>query len=82
LIVKVNVSLPQEILQELDRAARENHTSRSAFLAQATRHYLQEKEEEKRKKRRINAAETIRSIAEKLGEWDAVGELLKSRDSH
>ncbi|MBI2836623.1 MAG: ribbon-helix-helix protein, CopG family [Chloroflexi bacterium] len=45
---KVNVSLCEDVLLELDRAARESQTTRSVFLAQAIRYYLKELEEERR----------------------------------
>ena len=56
---KVNVSLSQEVLQDLDKAARESRTSRSAFLTRAVRHYLEEKEEEQRRERGKQAAVAI-----------------------
>jgi len=79
---KVNVSLPDDVLQELDRAAREAHTSRSAFLAQAVKHLIEEMEEEKLLERRRRAAERITEIAEQIGPWDATAEVLRWRDRH
>ncbi|MBI2849404.1 MAG: type II toxin-antitoxin system HicB family antitoxin [Chloroflexi bacterium] len=82
MVAKVNVSFPQEVLQELDRAARECHTSRSAFLVQAVKRYLEEKEEERKKEQRLRAAASIRRIAEELGPWDGTAEILGWRDAH
>ena len=79
---KVNVSLSQEILQELDKAARESRTSRSAFLTQAVRHYLEEKDEEQRRERGKQAAAAIDRFREEFGGWDGTSEVLKWRDSH
>ena len=79
---KVNVSLPHEVLLELDRAARESHTSRSAFLVQAVQHYLEEQEAERQQERRRRAAERIKEIAEQIGPWDATAEVIKWRDRH
>jgi len=79
---KVNVSLSQEILQDLDKAARDSRTSRSAFLAQAVRHYLEEKTEEQEQEKRKQAAAAIDRFREEFGGWDGTGEVLKWRDSH
>ena len=79
---KVNVSLPDDVLRDLDKAAREANTSRSAFLAQAVKHLIEELEEEKQRECRIQAAATIRKIAEEIGPWDGTAEILKWRDSH
>jgi metal-responsive CopG/Arc/MetJ family transcriptional regulator len=79
---KVNVSLPDDVLHELDKAAREAHTSRSAFLAQAVKHLIEELEEEKRKERRLQAAAAIDRIREEFGPWDGTAEILKWRDLH
>lgn len=82
MVVKINVSMPEEVLEKLDEAAREAHSSRSALLSQAARHFLEEKEEEKMKARRLQAAERIINIAEKIGPWDGTAEILKWRDQH
>ena len=79
---KVNVSLPDDVLRDLDKAASEAHTSRSAFLSQAVKHLIGELEEEKLRERRIQAAANIRKIAEEMGPWDGTAEILKWRDSH
>jgi metal-responsive CopG/Arc/MetJ family transcriptional regulator len=79
---KVNVSLSQDILDELDKAARDSHTSRSAFLAEAVKHYLEEKEAEARRQRMKEAAEAIDRFREEFGGWDGTAEVLKWRDLH
>lgn len=40
MVVKVNVSLPEDVLKKLDEAARQSNSSRSAFLTQAVIHSL------------------------------------------
>lgn len=82
MVVKVNISLPAEVLKELDRAAHESGTSRSAFLAEAVKHYLEEKEEERRREERKQAAADIIKLAEEIGPWDGTAEILKWRDRH
>ena len=79
---KVNVSLSQEVLQDLDKAARESRTSRSAFLSQAVRHYLEEKGEEQKREKRKQAAAAIDRFREEFGGWDGTAEVLKWRNSH
>ncbi len=37
---KVMISLPDDLLERIDRAAAERHTSRSAFIQEATRREL------------------------------------------
>ena len=82
MVVKINISMPKDMLEELDRAARESHTSRSAFLAQAVKHYLNEKEEERQMEKRHKAAAEIDRLREKFGGWDGTVEVLKWRDRH
>lgn len=79
---KVNVSLSREVLQDLDKAARESRTSRSAFLTRAVRHYLAEKDEEQKREKREQAAAAIDRFREEFGGWDGTAEVLKWRDSH
>ncbi len=81
-MTKVNVSLPQKILEDLDKAVREARTSRSAFLAEAVRHYLEEKDEEQKQEKRRQAAAKIDRFREEFGGWDGTEEVLKWRDSH
>jgi metal-responsive CopG/Arc/MetJ family transcriptional regulator len=82
MVVKTNVSMPKELLEKIDQAARQANSSRSAFLVQAVKHYLEEIEEEKKKERRLQAAERILKIAEEIGPWDGTAEILKWRDRH
>jgi len=82
LVTKINISIREEVLDELDKAAGEAGTSRSAFIAQAVEHFLQEKEKERIKEKRRKAAEGIDKLREKLGDWDATGEILKWRQLH
>ena len=79
---KVNVSLPDDVLRELDKAAHESHASRSAFLAQAVQHYLEEQEEAKQRERGRKAAEVIDRFREQFGAWDGTAEVLRWRDRH
>jgi len=82
MVIKINVSMPEDVVKRLDESARETNSSRSALLTQAAKRYLEEKEEEKKKQRRYKAAERIIEIAEKIGPWDGTAEVLKWRDRH
>lgn len=54
---KVNVSLPPELVAEIDAAASDAGISRSAFIAEASSHYLAERTDAaERRKREIDAA--------------------------
>jgi metal-responsive CopG/Arc/MetJ family transcriptional regulator len=79
---KINVSLSQDFLEELDKAARESQTSRSAFLVEAARHYLVERDEERKLAARKNAAAAMDRFREKYGGWDGTAEVLGWRERH
>jgi len=81
-VAKVNVSIPENVLQELDKAARQASTSRSALLSEAARKYLQDLEEQRQVERRRQAARSIRKLAQKIGRWDGTSEILKWRNAH
>jgi metal-responsive CopG/Arc/MetJ family transcriptional regulator len=82
---KVNVSLPQEILEQVDRTRSEGKMSRSEFFRQACLTHLQFLERQKReeeKRRGIEKAIEIQDkVRERVGEWDALGELHKLRET-
>ncbi len=79
---KINVSLSEKILEELNKAARESQTSRSAFLVKAVRHYLEERDEEQKLVKRKEAAVSMDHFREEFGGWDGTDEVLKWRDRH
>lgn len=82
MVVKVNVCLPKEVLEKLDDAARESGASRSAFLARAVTHYLEEKEVERKLQKRLRAAARIDEFRDQFGGWDGTAEVLLWRDRH
>lgn len=58
-MAKVNISLPDGLLDEVDRRADAAHTTRSAFLQEAAAHYitsLDQDSERAARSRRIGAA--------------------------
>jgi metal-responsive CopG/Arc/MetJ family transcriptional regulator len=82
MVVKINVSISEEILARVDQAAREANSSRSALLSRAVEHFLEELDEEKKRAGRLQAAERIIKIAEEIGPWDGTAEILKWRNQH
>jgi metal-responsive CopG/Arc/MetJ family transcriptional regulator len=82
MVTKVNVCLPDDVLRDLDQAAKEYHTSRSAFLVQAVKHYLEEKEEERKRQERLQAAQAILKLADEIGLWEGTAEVIKWRGKH
>ena len=82
MVVKVNVSMPAEIIKKLDEAAREARSSRSALLTQAAILYLEAKENEKIQESQRQAARDIDRIRESVKPWDATAEVLKWRNLH
>jgi metal-responsive CopG/Arc/MetJ family transcriptional regulator len=78
-VMKINVSMPDDIVRKLDEAALEANCSRSALVTMAAERYLEVEEEKKIRERRNRAVEHIREIAEKMGPWDGTAEILKWR---
>lgn len=81
---KINISLPEQILEEIEKTAKARHTTRSRFMREAAMAYIESlrraEAEERLKRRRSDAAKVQDEIREELGEYDAVGELRKWRD--
>ena len=83
-MVRINAVLSDELVEELDRVAGEERTSRSALLRQAAESFLAEhqrrKEEERRKARLRHAIACQDRLREKSGNWDGVAEIRKWRE--
>lgn len=81
---KINISLPEETLKTIEKTAKEQGSTRSAFIRKAALAYIEElKREEAEKKlerQRHNAAETQDRIRETSGVYDSGKELRKWRD--
>jgi len=82
---KINVSLHQEILWQIDQARNEGKMSRSEFFRQASLVYLQfleKKKREEEKRQGIEKAIQIQDkIRERVGHWDALEELRRMREA-
>jgi metal-responsive CopG/Arc/MetJ family transcriptional regulator len=77
MVVKIYVSMPEEVLEKLDEAAREAKSSRSALLSQAVKRFLEEKEAERKRESQLRAVKEIDRIWESVSPWDATAEVLK-----
>jgi metal-responsive CopG/Arc/MetJ family transcriptional regulator len=85
-MAKVNVSLPDELLAEVDEIARELDRSRSGLVQEATARYVARvREEREEAQRRADIAEAMagmREIAEKIGPFpDSTEVIRRDRDS-
>jgi metal-responsive CopG/Arc/MetJ family transcriptional regulator len=84
-MARVNVVIQDDLLKELDRAAAEEHVSRSGYLQDAVRAHLthrraQQEAREQRARMEKAAAEMDR-LAEKFGKWDGAKIIRQFRDS-
>lgn len=81
---KINITLPEGFLKEVDKSAAKERLNRSEFFRRAVQTYWevqrQKASEKKRAKRIEKAMEMQEMIREKAGEWDAVGEIRKWRE--
>lgn len=82
MVVKINVSVPEDILEQIDSASEDAHTSRSAFLVLAAKRYIEDQQAAISLKRRKKAADRIDRFRKKFGNWDATAEVLKWRQLH
>lgn len=83
--VKINITLPEEELKEVDTFVQKQGDTRSGVIQQALRFFIEQKErdEEERKRREemIKAISGIKHLREKSGKWDGVSEIRKWRES-
>ncbi len=83
-MARINVMMPDELLQAVDRTAEEERLTRSAFLQKAARRYLDANQLEQhafeRRQRMQQAAANMDKLADKFGKWDGVGTIRRFRD--
>lgn len=83
-MAKINVSMPDALLEDVDALAAEKHASRSGFVAEATARYVAELREERaeaeRRERIHKAIEGARRIGEGMGKWDSTAAIRWDRD--
>lgn len=82
---KVNISLPDGLLDEVDSRAKAAGTTRSGFLQEAASHYLTALDErassQARSRRRGTALERMRSLADSVGAPGAARSIRELRDA-
>jgi metal-responsive CopG/Arc/MetJ family transcriptional regulator len=83
--VKINITLPEEELREVDAFVQRQGDTRSGFIQQSLRFFIEQKEREEgereKRERMIKAALEIKQLKEKSGKWDGVSEIRKWRES-
>ena len=79
-MAKINISISEDILKEIEKKRREKHLTRSGFLRKACESYLHALEEEKRNgiEKVIKLQDEIRA---KIGKWDSTQALRKWREA-
>ena len=85
-MARVNVFLKDELLDAINKEAKDEGTNRSALIQTALEEYLQAKrkkrEEEEQRKEMKEASERMDRLAKKLGRWDAQAIIRKFRDTN
>ncbi|MBU1262146.1 hypothetical protein KKG61_08220 [bacterium] len=84
-MLKINITFPEKLLEEVDSMANQLKKKRSRFLRDAVEVYIQECKrsiEEMERRRDIEEAMVVQDrLRKKTGDWDGVAELRKWRDS-
>jgi metal-responsive CopG/Arc/MetJ family transcriptional regulator len=83
-MAKVNISISQEILEEIDKLRQEENTTRSELLRRAFETYveiLEEKRKEIKKRKGIERAIELQDeIRDSIGDKDLIEDLRKWRE--
>jgi metal-responsive CopG/Arc/MetJ family transcriptional regulator len=85
-MAKINVSLPDDLLDEIDALAVELHRSRSGLVAEASARYIAELQAEQAAERRrrdiVEARRSAREIAKRIPVGKDTTEIIREdRDS-
>ena len=82
-MVRVNVFLSDQLLDEINRQAREEEITRSALIQAVVEKYIEAKrrvrEEEQKRKKMQEACRKMDALAKKLGNWDPQATIRKFR---
>ena len=84
---KIMISVPEEMLSELDHKAKEDHRSRSEFIREAVRHFLELKKTQSvpGQIQRVQKAVSVQDALAKEDsskDWNGTEEIRKWRASH
>jgi len=85
-MVRINTVFQEDLIEKIDRIAKEEGKSRSRILREAAnkliKDYQRQRSEEIRMKK-VRQAITIQDrLRKKSGKWDSVSELRKWREKH
>ena len=79
-MTRVNISIHDKLLKDVDRAAAKEGRNRSEFLRHAVEEYFAQEEAKERRRRAMEKAIAIQDeIRAKTKPWDAVGFIRKMR---
>lgn len=86
-MAKILLSIPDEVLEEIDRYKERKKIKRSQFFLEAIDNYFKVLMTEEYFDRRKKAVERIKKTSEKvmkagIKDWDPVKEIRKFRDGH
>lgn len=82
---RVMISLPEEFLAEIDRVAEEEHRSRSEFLREAARLYIQTRQAQRRPiddprvRQAVDVQDELARVDKPIAGWDSTAEVRRSR---
>ena len=83
-MAKINISIPQEILEEIDALSKEENMTRSELIRKAFQTYVEiltEKKRERKKKKGIEKAMELQDEVRKIvGDMDLIKDLRDWRD--
>jgi metal-responsive CopG/Arc/MetJ family transcriptional regulator len=83
-MVRINTVFQEDIIEEIDRIAREKGKSRSRLLREAAQTFIKEyqrqKAEQIKKKKIQNSMEVQDRLRAKSGKWDPIRELRRWRE--
>jgi metal-responsive CopG/Arc/MetJ family transcriptional regulator len=84
-MVRINTILSEDLIEELDKIARDEHKSRSRLLREAAEKFIEDyrrQMEERLRKERIKKAIDIQDrLRKKSGRWDGVAEIRRWRET-
>ncbi len=84
---KIMISIPDEMLSELDQTAKEDHRSRSEFIREAVRLFLQVRKSRSAlnqdpRIRKAIAVQDALAASDTAKHWDGTHEIRKWREDH
>jgi len=85
-MVRINTVFQEDLVEKIDRIAKEEGKSRSRILREAAnkliKDYQRQRSEEIRMKKVRQAITVQDRLRKKSGKWDSVSELRKWREKH